>query len=263
MIFAVTVLGLVAVCAVVVYPGIWWTPCGEEGLTVAALRRRLELEAYCRGPIGSGSFGRGGTAVARRASYTPRGRSRGDLREASVIRKAATAALAAAAVLVVGAGCSSSTSGTAAPETSDPKAATEALWDPCTLDAATVDQMQVDPSTRKSDIAGQASVEGFKKCTWHDTPWTYSVNVWSTVHSVDDYRQKEAGADFQTVTIGGRSGVKYVPAEDSSGDQCFVQFPAGHGSYIVSVLRQDPNSAEAPCDRATAAASAVVGALPQ
>lgn len=188
---------------------------------------------------------------------------RGDQREASVIRKAATAVLAAAVVLVVGTGCSSSTSGTASPETSDPKAATAALWDPCTLDSAAVAQMKVDPSTRKSDIAGQSSVEGFKKCTWHDNPWTYSVNVWSTVYTVDDYRKKEAGADFQPVTIGGRSGVKYEPMDDSSGDQCFVQFPGDHGSFIVSVLRQDPSTPEAPCDRATAAATAVVGALPR
>ncbi|WP_181063701.1 DUF3558 domain-containing protein [Nocardia nova] len=171
--------------------------------------------------------------------------------------------LAATAVLTLGTGCSSSNSGTATPATSDAKAATAALWDPCTLDASTVGQMKVDPSTRKSDIAGQSSVEGFKKCTWHDLPWTYSVNVWSTVYTVDDYRKKEAGADFQPVTVGGRSGVKYDPADDSSGDQCFVQFPGENGSYILSVLRQDPTTAEAPCDRATAAASAVVGTLPR
>ncbi|PPI97192.1 hypothetical protein C5E46_16550 [Nocardia nova] len=188
---------------------------------------------------------------------------RGDQREASVIRKAATAVLAAAVVLV-GTGCSSSTSGTASPETGDPKGATAALWDPCTqVTDEVLRQVGVDPNTRESGIGGVA-VDGWKSCTWHDTPnWEYSLTVWSSVNSIDDLKQKDGNTGFVDTTVAGRSGVQYKGNSGANGEQCFVSFPAKQGIVEVSALNVTTRTSVSACDRVSSAAAVIVPILPR
>ncbi|WP_084461011.1 DUF3558 domain-containing protein [Nocardia kruczakiae] len=187
---------------------------------------------------------------------------RGDQREASVIRKAATAVLAAAAVLV-GAGCSSSTSGTASPETSDPKVATAALWDPCTqVTDDVLRQAGMDPATRAVNIGG-VPVDGWKLCSWHDNPdYYYTLGVWSSIFTIDDLKKKSDNIDFQEVTVAGRKGFQYRTASDKNGTNCYVAFPGSRGTFEVSMYNMSSRAAEPPCSHAISAASALVPLFP-
>lgn len=188
---------------------------------------------------------------------------RGDQREASVIRKAATAVLAAAVVLVVGTGCSSSTSGTASPETSDPKGATAALWDPCTqVTDDVLRQAGMDPATKTTNIGGVA-VDGWKLCSWHDNPdYYYTLGVWSSLFTIEDLKKKPDNVDFQAVTAGGRNGFQYRTASDKNGTNCYVAFPASQGTFEVSIYNMSSRAAEAPCSHAVSAAAAIVPLFP-
>ena len=162
--------------------------------------------------------------------------------------------------------CSSTTDGTpTAPSTTDKHAATAALWDPCTIPHEVWRQIGVDPSTLSNDMGGGAGValpDGFKRCGGHNNPWTVSVDVWSQIYGVDDFKRKEAGAQFTDVTVAGRSGVRYQPAGDKTGDHCNIVFPSSAGSFSIEVMRADPSSTVNPCDHAMHVPGTVVPLIP-
>ncbi|MFI7669716.1 DUF3558 family protein [Nocardia sp. NPDC049526] len=184
------------------------------------------------------------------------------------VRQRATTIIAvlAGVVLLIG-GCGSTTKGTptaSTTPTTDITAATATLWDPCQIAQDVWRRIGVDPSTLTSDIGGTQE-PGFKLCGGHDTKpeRTFDVTIWSTIHTVEDYRRKEGNTEFVPVTVAGRDGVRYRPAADKRGDQCVLMFPARQGSFSVTVLKQEASSPVAPCDRATAVAEIVVPLLPQ
>ncbi|NQE86002.1 hypothetical protein [Nocardia terpenica] len=143
-----------------------------------------------------------------------------------------------------------------------PAPATDALWDPCALGHDVWQQIGIDPSTLSSSIAGFDRVDGFKRCGGHDIPRTYAVAVWSQIYTVDDFRRKEAGAEFVPVTVAGRDGLLYRPVRDRTGGQLHLIFPSPQGSYSIEVLRLDPRSPVEPRDRVLEVANIVVPLLP-
>lgn len=174
------------------------------------------------------------------------------------------AAVVLAGVLAL-AGCTQSSDETATPSTSiDQKTANAALWDPCTqVSDGTLRTLGVDPSTRESGIGG-VQVEGWKVCTWHDTPdWDYSLTVWSTSFTVDDLKQKKENVDFADISIGSRNGVRHRIASDSKNEKCYLAFPASQGTVEVSVLNVTSRATVPPCDRASSAANALMTFLPR
>jgi hypothetical protein len=70
---------------------------------------------------------------------------------------------------------------------------------------------------------------GWKHCDGRDKPWTYSVEVWSTSHTIDDYRKRQDYTDFVSVTVAGRQSYRYRPTADTSGDKCDIVFPMARG----------------------------------
>lgn len=163
-------------------------------------------------------------------------------------------------VLVTGA-CDKQNGSTTTPTTTT--ASTAALWDPCSIGSEVWTRTGVDPSTVSSTIAGTDRVDGWKHCGGHDKPWTYSVDVWSTTHTIDDYRKRQDYTDFVPITVAGRDGFRYRQTSDSSGDKCDIVFPTSGGAAEVSVLRQDSKATVTPCDRAIAVATVVVPLMPR
>ncbi|NQE90875.1 DUF3558 family protein [Nocardia terpenica] len=145
---------------------------------------------------------------------------------------------------------------------SDRTTATDALWDPCTLGPDVWRRIGVDPSTLSPRIAGFDRVDGFKRCGGVDALRTYAIDVWSQLHTIDDFRRKETGTEFIPITIADRDGFRYRPRSDHSGDQCNLIFPAVRGSYSVDVLRLDPRARTSPAERVVEVAEIVVPMLP-
>ncbi|MFI6997184.1 hypothetical protein [Nocardia sp. NPDC050175] len=140
--------------------------------------------------------------------------------------------------------------------------ATDALWDPCLIGEDAWRQIGVEPPTLSSDIGGIDRIDGFRRCGGRDQPRTYSIDVWSQVYTVDDFIRKEAGAEFVSVTVTGRLGLRYSPVSDRSGDRCNLVFDSILGSFSIAVLRLDPRSHVAPHLRAIEVANVVVPLLP-
>lgn len=181
-------------------------------------------------------------------------------------RTMATVAALAGAMLVA-AGCDSGTNGTATPNTTtDTSAATAALWDPCTqVSDRTLREIGLDPSTKKSGVAG-IEEPGFKVCGWYDPsqPWNYSLDVWSTIHSVEDFKRKADNIDFSAITIGSRSGFKFRSKNYDPDEACDLIFPTSFGAVEVTVFNVSSKGRQVPpCDRATVAAEALLPTLPR
>ncbi|WP_174184100.1 DUF3558 domain-containing protein [Nocardia barduliensis] len=169
--------------------------------------------------------------------------------------------------MLVTSGCESGTNGTATPSrTTDTSAATAALWDPCTqVPDQLLQEIGVDPSTKKSGVAG-IEEPGFKVCGWYDPgkPWNYSIDVWSTIHSVEDFRRKPDNVDFSSITINSRSGFKFRSNKYDPDEACDLIFPTDFGAVEVTAFNVSPKGRQVPpCDRVTAAAEVLLPILPR
>ncbi|MEU4342686.1 DUF3558 domain-containing protein [Nocardia sp. NPDC023852] len=173
--------------------------------------------------------------------------------------------VALAGLLAPGTGCSQSTDGSATPSTGiDQKAATEALWDPCTqIGDEVLRRLDVDPASRDSGVGG-VQLDGWKICSWYHPPGhDYSLTIYSTIFTVDDFKKKKENVDFVGVSVTGRSGWKFRRDSDKRNETCDLLFSAGGGSLQISFNRLSPSASVSPCDRATAAADVLVPLFPK
>ncbi|MBF6063723.1 DUF3558 domain-containing protein [Nocardia terpenica] len=181
-------------------------------------------------------------------------------------RRAAGVALAVGVVSVSLTGCGSSSPGTATPTTTDKQAATAALWDPCTqIGSDTLQQLGVDQSSKDSGIGGVPQ-PGWKDCSWSYPPeHDQSVTIWSSIYTIDDYKQKADNTDFMPITAAGRSGWKYHRVSDKNNEKCDLVFPAQSsvGAYEISFYNLEPGLTASPCDRAMSVANIVVPLFPR
>ncbi|MGW4365901.1 DUF3558 domain-containing protein [Nocardia takedensis] len=183
------------------------------------------------------------------------------------IAKTVGVAVVASVVAVGAVGCESTTEGAAGPEGSaDPSAAAAALWDPCTqIDDATLQSVGVLPSTKRSGVAG-IEEPGWKVCGWHDraSGWTFDLAVWSTVHSVAEFRQKPDNTAFEPVTIAGRDGYRFRLTRDTRNETCDLVFPSAQGgAFQVTVINTAAGRETQPCDRLMTVAGVIVPTLPR
>lgn len=174
----------------------------------------------------------------------------------------------AVGVLLLVTGCGSTKGGTATPSTgaAGTSAATAALWDPCTqVSDQVLQNVGLDPSSKKADVAGVPE-PGWKVCGWHDpqTPFNYNVGVWSTIHTVDEFKKKKDNVDFVDISVNGRNGYQFRDAGYEVGEACYLVFPAAQGAFQITTLNVSSKGRQVPaCDRAKAAAEVIAPIFPR
>ncbi|MGO4649124.1 DUF3558 domain-containing protein [Nocardia sp. 2YAB30] len=164
---------------------------------------------------------------------------------------------------LVASACGSDREGTATPSTvTDTSVATAALWDPCTqVSDQILQKIGVSPSTKESGVAG-IEEPGWKHCSWSNAD--FALGVWSTIHSVDEFRRKEGNIDFTEISVNGRNGVQYRRAKDNSNEDCDLVFPAGRGALSITIYNQaSSKNVIVPCVRAMTAAETLVPIFPR
>ncbi|MEV0299139.1 DUF3558 domain-containing protein [Nocardia sp. NPDC050710] len=181
-------------------------------------------------------------------------------------RRTTATVAALAGVVLLASGCGSETDGKATPSTGvGTSAATAALWDPCTqISDQVLQKVGVVPATKESGISG-VQQPGWKVCSWHDrqSGWNYSLGVWSTTNTVDDFQKKSENTNFSDISIAGRSGVTYHRMNDKDGEDCDLLFPAAQGAVLITAFNTAAGAGVAPCDRARAAAETLVPLFPR
>ncbi|WP_084531736.1 DUF3558 domain-containing protein [Nocardia miyunensis] len=159
------------------------------------------------------------------------------------------------AVLAV-AGCKSE-SGSAT--TSAAKLTEAQLWDPCTLSDSALQATGVDPSTKDTNPFGGHQT-GWKGCDWRND--TYYLNVFTTVHTMDEVRTNNLLKNVHDVDVAGRNAVSET--QGSSNDNCGVDFPTSKGVVQV-VIRQQYGSPSAGdlCAIALRSANSLNSSIPK
>lgn len=150
-----------------------------------------------------------------------------------------------------------------ATDTPPPRRTPATLWDPSTaIDPKIWRQIGLDPTTTTNTFGGAEPPYGFRLYSGHDTTRMYSVTVWSQIYTVEEFRRKESGAIFIPITIGTRTGFRYAPAADTTGDHCTLIFPAPHGSCSIQLIRQSTRAPMSPADKAIRIARLIVPFFP-
>ncbi|MEV4239028.1 DUF3558 domain-containing protein [Nocardia sp. NPDC049737] len=169
--------------------------------------------------------------------------------------------LLAAAALPGLVACGSSTSGNPS-ASSETIAASVKLFDPCTqIPDDTVVAAGLKPATKESGIAG-VHQSGWEICAWNGR--TYSLTVYSTGRTVDEFEHKAGNVDFQDVVIGGRQGRQFRVDGASKDLGCDVVFPASQGVLQLGLLNYaGVDNLDDPCTLLTRIGASIVPVLPK
>lgn len=104
----------------------------------------------------------------------------------------------------------------------------------------------VDASSSESGIAGIEQI-GWRICGWCGPE--YSITVYSTARTVDQFENKPGNVDFTDVTIAGRSGRQFRLDGASKHLNCNVVFAAQQGVVQLQVLiRAALDNPPEPCE---------------
>ncbi|PPJ35849.1 hypothetical protein C5E45_23895 [Nocardia nova] len=75
----------------------------------------------------------------------------------------------------------------------------------------------------------------WKICSWRRSDREYSITVYTTIHTIDQFETKEGNVDFADVTIAGRHGRRYRVQGASKDFECDVVFPNRMGATLLEV----------------------------
>ncbi|MEV0295402.1 DUF3558 domain-containing protein [Nocardia sp. NPDC050710] len=167
--------------------------------------------------------------------------------------------LVAAAIAPGLVACGGSTSGNPTASTSS---APVKLFDPCTQisdDALIAAGAQ--PASKETGIAG-VHQSGWEICTWRGQK--YSLGIFSTGRTVDEFERKDGNVEFQDVAIAGRNGRQYKVEGASKDLRCDVVFSATQGALQLMLINNAVlRNPEDPCVLLRRAGESIVPVLPK
>ncbi|MGQ4599986.1 DUF3558 family protein [Nocardia sp. R6R-6] len=157
------------------------------------------------------------------------------------------------------AGCGKSVSGQPSTSTSLTKAD---LYDPCTLPDDVITAAGANPAT-KDDNPFLVARDGWKGCVW-DAAW-YSLDVYSTTHSIAEFKSNDIFHDFRDVRIGVRAASTLNQnTNNAPPDNCGVLFGTSRGTIQIMIRRNlsEKNRADDLCAIAVQSADVLDGSIP-
>lgn len=157
--------------------------------------------------------------------------------------------------------CGGSTEGTPTAEGSATSAAPVALFDPCTgISDEALKASGVELASEEKGIAG-IDQDGWEICKWRSK--RYSITVFSTARTVEEFEQKPGNVEFQQVTVAGRAGRQFKVEGASKDLLCDVLFPAQQGVIQLrvssSAIVDEPDD---PCQVLYRVGESIVPQLP-
>ncbi len=157
-------------------------------------------------------------------------------------------ALVAAACLAL-TGCSKSNSGSptasaqTTPSSNTAAAAStttdsaEPQWDPCTIPDSAISGLGLDTSSKSNQVAG-TTFDGWKVCTWGSTDQTYDFTIYTSSHSLNDWKQRTDYTDFTSITVGGHQALEYHSSGGNRDLECAISAQIIGGTVDFEVLNR-------------------------
>lgn len=138
------------------------------------------------------------------------------------------------AVLVVAAGCSSTTDGDAVADATSSGAATTKTsaptpWDPCTIPDEAIERAGLNVDTKESGIFGRDQF-GFKICGWENqaTPESkYYVRIFVGFQTIEWISDTSRFDRLEPVQVGARAATQFQQVASNASLDCGVAFTAG------------------------------------
>ncbi|WP_256978723.1 MULTISPECIES: DUF3558 domain-containing protein [unclassified Rhodococcus (in: high G+C Gram-positive bacteria)] len=138
------------------------------------------------------------------------------------------------AVLLIAAGCSSTTDGDAVADATSSGAATTTTsaptpWDPCTIPDEAIERAGLNVDTKESGVFGRDQF-GFKICGWENqaTPESkYYVRIFVGFQTIDWISDTSRFDRLEPVQIGARAATQFQQVASDSSLDCGVAFTAG------------------------------------
>lgn len=158
-------------------------------------------------------------------------------------------ALAAAAGLAL-AGCGNSN--TASPSTSERTTAasnttsvaaaattdsTSSQWDPCTIPDSTISGLGLDASTKSDQLSG-TTFDGWKICGWKSTDKTYNFTMYTSHHTLEEFKQRTDFGEFTPTTVGNHQALRYRSTGDDHDLGCSIAVQVKGGTVDLDVLNR-------------------------
>jgi hypothetical protein len=176
----------------------------------------------------------------------------------------------AMAVILLAAGCSSTTDGDAlAGETSSATAITTTSaptpWDPCTIPDEAIERAGLNVETKESGVFGRDQ-NGFKICSWEtQSPSSeYTFSIFVGLESIDYIDDPSYFDRLQPVRVGTRDATQYQQLSADASRNCGVAFAAGpeliRATIITSALVKNP--LYAPCTELNSLVAGLDSELP-
>ncbi|MGK8465377.1 DUF3558 domain-containing protein [Nocardia cyriacigeorgica] len=177
------------------------------------------------------------------------------------------------AVALVAVGCSGTTDGSSESD-GQSQATTKAqtvAFNPCSESDLTPDVLSsvgLDPATKNTSINPPTGDTAWRICDWQATGSPVAVGVAASTLSQDSLATNPSVSGFEDVTINGRAGMTYVPADGAHGLRCYVSFP-GMGSGMLNIIvdwpysKRDQAIEKPPCATAVRYAEALEPHLPK
>lgn len=149
------------------------------------------------------------------------------------MRRVVTTLIVAGVAVVGVAGCGGAEGPSATGSAGVSTSAKAVLWDPCTeISDEVLTAAGVDPGTEEVGVAGVPQ-SGWEICGWRGPE--YSLTVYTTDKTVDEFEQKPGNIDFADVTIADRQGRQFKVQGDTRNLFCDVVFPAEQGVVQLAV----------------------------
>ncbi|WP_169811013.1 DUF3558 domain-containing protein [Nocardia amamiensis] len=174
--------------------------------------------------------------------------------------RAIAVAVGLCAVLAV-AGCGQDLSGE--PQQSTVASLSKAdLYDPCTLPADAITAAGADPAS-KDDNPFLVARDSWKGCAWRSS-W-YFLDVYSTNHSVAEFKSNDIFHDFRDAQLGSRKAMTFNQRVDNAAaSNCGVVFGTSRGTIQLMVRRfaSEQGRPDDLCALALRSANALNGSIP-
>lgn len=111
------------------------------------------------------------------------------------------------------------------------------LWDPCRLSSRALTAAGVRPDTKDVTPSEIPNYVFWRGCAWHGA--TYFLSVFSTAHTVDEFRVNKAYENVRDVTIADRRAIAFdIPQPPPN---CSVALATTKGAVQI-LLRQSVGS---------------------
>ncbi|MDO3651274.1 DUF3558 domain-containing protein [Nocardia mangyaensis] len=182
----------------------------------------------------------------------------GLFRRGETMRLVGVAAGVCAVVLAL-AGCSESVDGQA--EVSGAPLTKEQLFDPCNVPDEVLLAAGADPAS-KDDNPFSAPSSSWKGCGWR--AGDFFVDLFSTTHTMEEFRENTLFHDFQEVTTAGRQGTQYLVGDKAPPTECGIAWESSQGRIAIHAAKASSSDSTAdPCLVAKDAAPHFVEVLPK